>query len=129
MNKFRYKVTSLLELQHLASRKAEIRCEYPSYMSGPLEARIVLERSCRSVLKMIEDGAIYSKVKHERPNADPILSKVQEKVRELGLSHRALAEKLGVTKTSVESFLNSESVTTKKIDHYIKTLNLEIKVI
>ena len=78
---------------------------------------------------MIEDGAIYSKVKHERPNADPILSKVQEKVRELGLSHRALAEKLGVTKTSVESFLNSESVTTKKIDHYIKTLNLEIKVI
>lgn len=121
-------VKTVEELAHLAAQGVKVWCPSVSYLEKPREAKIFIERSGTSILKMIQDGLFYHsrRENNDEPPSDEILKVVHQKIRSLGLSEGKLGKKLGISSQGAGQFLRANSVTTKTIDKYLKALDIKI---
>ncbi len=116
-------VRTVEELAQLAKRGIKVQSLKVSYLMSPKKAETILKLSTQSIIKIIQQGLYCVGVDDLEPEGG-VLSWAKTRIRETGLSHSEIASLLGVSRQSVQKFMNAQSVQTRVIDKYFQVLGL-----
>jgi predicted XRE-type DNA-binding protein len=145
------KVQSVEELFICSLNGLRVSSPHVPHLEQARKAEHVLSMSARAVLKIIEKGLYIhgnedsdgdsstnasansllkpAKTGSEQNQSSPkesFLQEAQRKICATGLSQAKIGEMLGVTQQAVHNFLKADSVQTRILEKYVKTLKISL---